>query len=269
MKPLEPWVPQGGDIEVLLDGLFGPDAVETCWSSVAATRSLPGVESAIAAAWEEAQRRAERAGHLLFPGPLCRLERAGRTEAGRLQLAFSPTDYRAFVGTNLNLETLRRLAGEREDEVLANPTGVSAVVRTADDFILLGRRSQRTLEYPGCWHVPGGHVEPRHVLSGGAHVFDAVRDEVIEETGVSAEDVRGCFCTGLLRTRQTRKPELTFLVELACSRQDLPTVPANDEHTQWRYLRGRPEDVMHFLGEHPHDLTPAGRGCLLLYARAA
>jgi len=40
-------------------------------------------------------------------------------------------------------------------------------VRTADGFLMLGRRSARTMEFPGWWHVPGGHIDPRIHVAGG------------------------------------------------------------------------------------------------------
>lgn len=53
--------------------------------------------------------------------------------------------------------------------------GVSGLV-VRDGEVLLVRRGKEP--YKGCWSLPGGGVEP------GEHLRDAVRREVLEETGL-------------------------------------------------------------------------------------
>jgi 8-oxo-dGTP pyrophosphatase MutT (NUDIX family) len=253
------------EVEQVVAGVFGPEAIDTHWSA-RRRGSTPALEQVIARVWEEALRQAQAQGRELFAGPLCRLDEA-RVEDGRLRLFLSPTDYREYLGTNHNREEVRRLLGEREPEALANPLAVCAAVRTADGRLLIGRRSPRTMSHPGWWHVPAGHVDDRHVHDGRVDVVRAMLDEVVEETGVEESEVQSCVCIGLLRTRDTLKPELAFVVEVSCGQADLEARRHDDEHVQWHYLPAEPEAVRQFLQEHQGDLVPVGWGCLLEYGR--
>ena len=255
------------EVEQVVAGLFGPECIETHWSA-RRREAPPALEQAITRVWQDALRQACAQGRELFAGPLCRLDEV-RVEDGRLHLFLSPTDYREYLGTNHNREEVRHLMGEGESDALANPLAVCAAVRTHDGRLLIGRRSRQTMGHPGWWHVPAGHVDDRHVRDGRVDVVRAMLDEVVEETGVAEEEIQRCVCTGLLRTRDTLKPELTFLVELSCEQADLAGRAHDDEHTEWYYLPARPEAVRQFLQEHQGDMVPVGRGCLLAYLRAA
>ncbi|MCB1475909.1 MAG: NUDIX hydrolase [Rhodobiaceae bacterium] len=59
--------------------------------------------------------------------------------------------------------------------------GVSAAIFDGDRVLLLRREGA---PYAGCWSLPGGKVEP------GERLAEAVRREVLEETGISI-DVAG------------------------------------------------------------------------------
>jgi 8-oxo-dGTP pyrophosphatase MutT (NUDIX family) len=252
-----------GEFEVVISGLFADDAIDSTWTPVSRRRTTPAIESAIAAAWRQAESQAQEQGGSLFAGPLCRLDQAA-VVAERLHLDFSPTDYREYLGTNRNRAAICPLWPGDEDDVLANATGACAVVRTADGLLLLGRRSPRTMEYPGWWHVPGGHIDPNvHVVAGTVNVVAAVVDEVMEETGLLREEIGRVCCTGLVRPTFSRKPEPTFLVEARCPSAALKGRIGNDEHTEWRFVEATSRVVQHLLTEET-DLVPAARGCLLL-----
>ncbi|XP_078447057.1 nudix hydrolase homolog 9 isoform X2 [Wolffia australiana] len=116
------------------------------------------------------------------------------------------TDYRAFVGTNLNPLWEKFLVPSGDEAIrcqhVASPLGNGAIVETLDKKIILLQRSSKVGEFPGFLVFPGGHSEPKEVgISGhptkgiseccnnlkekvAAEMFDGIIREVVEEIGV-------------------------------------------------------------------------------------
>lgn len=75
---------------------------------------------------------------------------------------------------------------------------VTAIVFNRDGKVLLTRRNKNKKKWPGKWTVPGGRVErsdflgtPTTTNSQWYHVLvNAVKREVLEETGLQAVDVK-------------------------------------------------------------------------------
>ena len=55
--------------------------------------------------------------------------------------------------------------------------------------VLLVKRSTSNKSFPGCWHLPGGKVQP------GEDEIDAARRETLEETAVRVTDLEKVHCT--------------------------------------------------------------------------
>src|SRR6185437_8945023 len=112
-------------------GDWKPGHVQVAWSP--STRPIePRVEQEIDRAWAAASARL---GANLFDGPMCRLEKWAASPA-ELQLSFSRTSYRTFLGTNLMNSNFAQQWGEG---ILANAVGASTVLETADRWLMLGR----------------------------------------------------------------------------------------------------------------------------------
>ena len=78
------------------------------------------------------------------------------------------TNYKEYVGTNLGADLkvfLERGIREfgNEKACLSDALGVGSVVMTADDSLLLVRRSFEVAEGQGLTDFPGGHAEPKAV----------------------------------------------------------------------------------------------------------
>ncbi|PUZ63734.1 hypothetical protein GQ55_3G091500 [Panicum hallii var. hallii] len=73
------------------------------------------------------------------------------------------TDYRTFVGTNLNPLWENFLVPSEDDSVrcqhMSNPLGNGAIVETSDQKIIVLQRSHNVGEFPGYYVFPGGHSE--------------------------------------------------------------------------------------------------------------
>ncbi|CAN6336131.1 unnamed protein product [Urochloa humidicola] len=119
------------------------------------------------------------------------------------------TDYRTFVGTNLNPLWEKFLVPSEDDPVccqhMSNPLGNGAIVETSDQKIIVLQRSHNVGEFPGYYVFPGGHSEPQEIGIVGhqpdeenlaplnervsQEMFEGIIREVVEETGVPASSL--------------------------------------------------------------------------------
>ncbi len=221
----------------------------------------------IAQRWQDALVRAEQTGALLFNGELVRLNGFGPT-AQSLHLSLAPTCFRDFVGTNLAVAT----ATEPVDpELLANPIGVSAIVRTSDGYLALGRRSQRVVHHGGRLHLFGGMLEPADkTVEGICDPFASVQRELHEELGVDREAIGDVVLVGLARDTSIVQPEFIFEAELSLSRAALKLYfdasSEGGEHTAIEFVYDEPDTVMQFL-LGASLITPVAQAGLLLHGR--
>ncbi len=212
------------------------------------------VRERIDAAWAVAQR----SGVTLFDGPMCRLERFEATTA-QLSLDLSPTSYRIFLGTNLYHS---HLADQHGPCVLANSVGVSVPLQTADGFLMLGRRNESVVYYPGRLHPFAGALEPRD----GGDPFLAARRELLEEAGLLESDVTDIRCLGIVEDHRLRQPELILRAQTSLVRADLEARMAPDEHHELIAIQTTSKDIFAALTDPA--LTPVAAGSLLLWGRS-
>jgi 8-oxo-dGTP diphosphatase len=124
-----------------------------------------------------------------------------------------------------------------------HPNGVlvvAAVIVDDEGRVFVHRRGPQRSLFPGCWDLPGGHVE------SGETPLDALRRELEEETGWQLRRVVAelgeTFWTG---DDGIRRRELDYLVEvdgdLAAPRLEWP------DHVEFDWVR--PEEVNGLLEE--------------------
>lgn len=214
----------------------------------------PAVRDQIDAAWEDTAR----SGVLLFDGPMCRLEQFDASPA-ELSLRLSETTYRIFVGTNL---CHSNLADEFGPAVLANPVGVSVPLRTADGFLMLGRRNESVIYFPGRLHPFAGALEPRD----GGNPFRGARRELQEEANLLQTDVSELRCLGILEDAQLRQPELVLRADTLLAREELDARMAREEHHELIAIEATDQAIRGAL--HDPALTPVAAGALLLWGRS-
>ena len=183
--------------DVMLTGRFSMDQVRVIWRPTAGRRPQPAIDALIAINWERRMADAAVRGAQLFAGPLCRLA-ATAVADGTLTLTLGPTDYRDFLGTNV--DGLAEVQAREPTDwrlFLADPLGVCATIVTADGWLLVMERGPRVAEYPGWYSVVGGHPTPAHDDGvGGVSVWLAMQDEVLEEIGVRPIEIRRAVVRG-------------------------------------------------------------------------
>ncbi|XP_066360906.1 nudix hydrolase 9-like [Miscanthus floridulus] len=128
------------------------------------------------------------------------------------------TDYRTFVGTNLNPSWEKFLVPSEDDSVrcqhMSDPLGNGAIVETSDEKIIVLQRSYNVVDFPGYYVFPGGHSEPQEIGIMGhqtdgdfacltervsQEMFDGIIREVVEETGVPASSLTDPVYIGVSR----------------------------------------------------------------------
>lgn len=215
-------------------------------------------EADVERVWQELERGQKRVVDL----PLYRLL-AARERTGELWLNFGLTGYREYQGTNVR-QPPWVLANPGEK--LANPLALSAVAVTTDSKIILQLRSNSVGEYSGRWHVtPSGHIHPPQSLS------EALQSELREELGIDAGEIDGgIVVTGLIVNNEISKPELTFLMRLKLSSQDVLSRSAPDkwEYTQLKPVAWEKTVVKKWLQDSEQAWVPPGHAALLLGGRA-
>ncbi len=245
-------------------GPYSRDRVTVTWSDE--TRpTTEQVEQFIETFWRRLTDAARTDDTILFNGPLCRLVDY-QVAPDRLSLTLGPTDYRTFIGTNLHNAHLRYSHGP---EMLANPVGVSAVVITRGDYIVMGRRSRKVAYHAERIHPAGGCVEPPTGDGRRPDPFATVVTELNEELGLTADQVSHSICLGLIRDKHIVQPELIFDVSVDATVDEIRTArhsaTSEDEHSELLVLRDHPAGVVAFMEMHAAALTPVAMASLLLH----
>lgn len=224
-------------------------------------------DAMVAASWAEACRAAEAGGVHLFNGELTRYL-AHRVENGVLTIDVGPTDYMNFIGSNyMNVHRVAEFGWE----LYGNPIGTSAVLLSADGWLILGRRSERVACHPGYVHTFGGGLEARERRPDGTFdAFASTQRELNEELGLHPGDVPHLVCIGMIQDAAVQQPELIFQAELALNRDQLgqrlrPDDP-HEEHTALLVCRSEPDAVVPFILAEK-KFAPIAVGALCLFGR--
>lgn len=113
----------------------------------------------------------------------------------------------------------------------------AALVR--DGHVLLAHRHPLRQNYPNCWDIVGGHIEP------GETAVDAVRRECREELGVDIEDPRPIPMT-------VSDPQIEMHAFVVTSWRGHPENTAPDEHDELRWFD--PIELGDLVLAHPASL---------------
>ncbi|XP_038074613.1 uridine diphosphate glucose pyrophosphatase NUDT22-like [Patiria miniata] len=101
------------------------------------------------------------------------------------------TGYKNFMGTNWADNATELLESGVKDfansqAYMSDALGVGSLVHTADECVVLIRRSSSVGEAQGLWDIPGGHPEPGEVKGGSSKMEDITLSD-ISELDVSKE----------------------------------------------------------------------------------
>lgn len=241
-------------LEFPIVGLWKPGQISISWTENSRP-IIPQVEALIEQAWQKAM---SRPGIHLFDGPMCRLE-AIDARPDRMHLTLSKSSYKPFVGTNM---ANPQIADQYGNAALANPVGLSALVISSDDYLLLGRRNAHVAYYPCRVHPFAGCLEPAEPLD----IFDDVRRELAEELSIRPEEIAEMHCTGVARDLSLRQPEFIFAARVKRTLEQIEAHVDPEEHRGIFSTRSDRTSVEAALKLN-EGFTPVGIASLLLHGR--
>jgi hypothetical protein len=219
----------------------------------------PGLEmlDAIEGEWDKKTEEAKETGKILFDGDLARLM-SFQTKATNFFMSFQKTSYKAFVGTNLHDPSL-------PNEKRADPMGNSALIITADRRIVLGRRSEEVFGHPGWLHCIGGNIDPKLDVKGETvDTFGSIIREVREEINIDTADIQWTVCLGIVRDKETMKPEQLFYIRIKKRIGEVSL--KGKEHTGLVTLDNNQLAINEFLKSRGERIVPVARAALRVYA---
>lgn len=241
-------------LEFPIVGLWKPGQISISWTENSRP-IIPQVEALIEQAWQKAR---SRPGIHLFDGPMCRLE-AIDARPDRMHLTLSKSSYKPFVGTNMSNP---QIADQYGNAALANPVGLSALVISSDDYLLLGRRNAHVAYYPSRVHPFAGCLEPAENLD----IFDDVRRELAEELSIEPQEISEMLCTGVARDLSLRQPEFIFAVRVNRTLKEIEAQVDPEEHRGIFNTRSDRKAIEAALSQND-GFTPVGSASLLLWGR--
>lgn len=140
-----------------------------------------------------------------FDGELLRLA-SHKLMDNRLSISASRTSLSAYVVTRS-----AEFAQINDNAERANPLGLTVIVRTADDQIIVTVRSLTAEQNPGALYLVGGYAEPTEE-DGPVDLFNEAKREVEEEIAVTDIDRSASFGIGLAYDPEFCHPEMTLFM---------------------------------------------------------
>ncbi len=241
----------------LFTGRFAPTEVSVQWEDSPPALAAE-LQAAIDAAWEGLKPNPH------FNGRIARLEEWG-IEGGALRLRLCPSEYKHLLYSNAHASEIISSWGE---EQLARALGISVVVVSADGRILLMERSDQVGEYPGCYDLFGGHINPP-APGEIPDVFASMEKELVEELALPP-GTAAMSLFGLLLTWETRKPELLFTARCGMeSGAMMRAARAARDRYEYRRLLTLPADagsINRFLECCRAKISPSAFGGLEIFS---
>jgi len=226
----------------------------------------PKLKELIEEVWTEKEKQLIRKDGLIFPGDLCRLIRYERNDDD-LQLNLGRTHFKELLGTNLSHPIIHRLLGE---EYMSNGLGVRAVIRTADEKIIIGQRSEKVVEAAGYYHLCGGYIDPlKHISGDHPDPYISIKIHMEEELGIPESAIRHLRCLGVVSDCETMKPEVMFEAEIDLTFRkillNMDKAARSAVHSELFGIMAVRASLRGFLAGNRRKIAPTGQGCLWIY----
>ncbi|MFQ5604834.1 MAG: NUDIX hydrolase [bacterium] len=249
--------------KTLFSGCFDAERVQVNYQPEHRTLPAP-LNSKIETFWQN-KIVATSKNSYIFNGDLCRFNN-WQIQNNTLLLELGFTNYKELLFSNEFTEWLVTHHGQQS---LSRALGVSAVVLSRDQQIVLIERSHSVGESPGKLDVVGGHIHPEeHAVSGTPGPFYAMKAEIAEELGLILTEDEKLLCLGLIETKHTRKPELIFQVKIGHSAAEIQSRASkrtSSEIAGFVTVANDRTAVSQFLQQNIDQLSPSAIGSLYLY----
>lgn len=249
--------------KTLFTGHFTSNEVQIDWQPQQRTLP-PTLISKMEAFWKQ-EIVAKDKQHFIFNGDLCRLN-SWQIEIEILRLDLGLTNYKELLYSNRFTAELEQEFGE---SCLSKALGISVVLMSNDDQLILIKRSGSVGEFPNCIDVIGGHIHPQeHATDSIPDAFLAIKDEIREELDLSVKDDAKLKCIGAIETIATKKPELVFQLKIDLKAQNVLEMASQKKCSEIAEVFTIPNnstDLEGFLKSSQDKLSPSAYGVLSLY----
>lgn len=200
----------------------------------------------------------------LFNGDLARLALFEISlKRDRVNLKLELTNYKQYVGSRDKL--FRPFIGRIYNNAPANPLGISVVIETSDNKIIIGKRKHNEAN-SGFWYMPGGFINP------GSDVVNSIIDlnkviirEIFEELGQVT--INSLMSVGISYDCKMPHPEVHFFGKIKeDSNTILKKAKRGDEFSDWSAFNSEANLISKMLfDEKEKPLSAAGRAAIILY----
>ena len=166
-------------------------------------------------------------------------------------LTLQKTDFKSYFGTNLN-------PNFTEKQYFANVLGLNILIKTYDNYFILGKRSKYVAEMKNMWHCIGGNLDSVNPVK------NAIK-ELKEEINLDYKYIDSVKILGLLDNHITKRKELLFLIKTSLDKNFIK----NTLHTA---IDKREHTIIDFFDLHSlrvmltqKDVTPGTKGLIKVY----
>jgi len=182
----------------------------------------------------------------------------------KLYIKLGRGHYKDFVGTyGTELH-------DTNPELVPRNFSISALLETADGYIVLLKRSQRVFQYPSWISTFGGSVEPEDVDDKGSiDPFKTVSREVSEEAGISPESINDIQCLGFTRDIHTKVEDMMFQAKTSLTKDEIEKQQQNQhlEEGECVLVLANPDEIRKKVLEFSKIFVSDGAAILTLYGR--
>src|SRR3990167_7125296 len=213
--------------------------------------------------WQKRRHEVEARGGQLVDRPKINLIEV-QVKDDKLHIKLGRGKYKDFVGT---YETELQ---DTNPELVPRNFSISALLATADNHLVLLRRSRTVFQYPTWVSTFGGSVEPEDVdENGNVDPFKTVTREVSEESGISQETINDIQCLGFTKDMKTKVEDMMFLAKTRLTKKQIQEQQM-DQHLEEGasvFVLSDPDEVRKKVLEFSKVFVSDGAAILALYGR--
>lgn len=240
---------------VLTKGPFKREAINVIWNKESISPPLEFLQN-IKNYWQEIKTP------YIFDGQLARLT-SFSVKKKELTLSLCPGNYSTLLYSNSHVETILANWGEKN---LSRILGISAVLETFDNNIVLMKRSSHVGEFPNCYDVFGGHIDVP-TDNTKPDVFTSMEQELREEVGLTPQNYQ-LELIALIEANVNRKPELVFVAKSLISFESIKEKASTaKDKGEWDKIIAIPKSELGlFLNEKKKQISPSAYGSIDIYS---
>ena len=167
-----------------------------------------------------------------------------------IEITVCDSSYKEFVGTRN-----KKFSDEFGISSVVNPLSVGSILKTSDNKLVFGKRSEKIDLSKGRISIPSGWVDPSSDINEGQiDVFSAVKREIYEEVGIPSTGVKNLICLGIIKNPSFTHTFLPFFANTVDS-ELLIQYSRNSEFEKIILIDDNKESIRDFKKENLSDIA--------------